>query len=74
MREYVYLGTAPSKTNPVQGRTRSDLVGRRCEAIFTPGGKTCICGRNGSMLVRFGDEEVVVVRRRLRRGGRNDRR
>ena len=31
-----------------------------------PNGK-CIRGKNGNMLVRFGDEKMVVLGRRLRR-------
>lgn len=56
-REYRYLGDT---------LTDRRLVGQRCEAVLDRRGK-CICSRLGTMLVRFGDEVVNVLRRRLRK-------
>lgn len=56
--EYRYLGDR---------WTRFDLREAMCVAVRRPDGK-CICGRNGTMLVRFATGEVAnVLRRRLRR-------
>jgi hypothetical protein len=41
--------------------------GQRCEAIRRPRDGKCIRGRNGNMLVRFGDTPVVVDARQLRK-------
>jgi len=40
--------------------------GQPCEAVRNSQG-TCVRGRNGNMLVRFGGERCVVVGRRLRK-------
>jgi hypothetical protein len=40
--------------------------GQCCEAVRRADGK-CIRGRNGNMLVRFGDTLVVVLARQLRK-------
>ena len=56
-RYYIYLGDR--WTDPRYRR-------QHCTAILRSDGK-CIRGKNGNMLVRFGDEKVVVLGRRLRR-------
>ena len=61
MRAYLYLGDR---------LTDASLKGQSCEAITNQG--KCICGRNGTMLVRFGDETVNVLRRRLRKKNREE--
>lgn len=56
-RHYIYLGD----------RLADSRYSRQpCAAATRPDGK-CIRGKNGNMLVRFGDEKVVVLGRRLRR-------
>jgi hypothetical protein len=55
-RLYVYMGD--TLTDP-------RLVGQRCEAVLRADGR-CITG-GSKMLVRFGSEAVVVLRRRLRK-------
>jgi hypothetical protein len=46
--------------------TGPELKGKTCEAVRRRDGK-CIRGKNGSMLVKFGDREVVVIGRLLRK-------
>jgi hypothetical protein len=50
-RVYRYLG---------DGMTDPALRGAICEAVRRPDGK-CIRGRNGNMLVHFGDGRLAVV-------------
>jgi hypothetical protein len=57
MTAYVYRGDR---------MTDNALVGARCEAVRSADGR-CIRGRNGNMLVRFGDRFVVVLARHLRK-------
>ncbi len=40
--------------------------GQQCDAVRRPDGK-CIRGKNGSMLVKFSNAEIVVVLGRLLR-------
>ncbi|RYF85190.1 MAG: hypothetical protein EOO03_13660 [Chitinophagaceae bacterium] len=54
---YTYLGDK---------NTSAEFKNKNCTAIYTTKG-TCIRGRNGAMLVQFGDKKVVVVGRRLRK-------
>lgn len=54
---YIYLGDR--FTDPA-------LRGQTCTAVRRPDGK-CIRGRNGSMLVSFGDKKVNVIGRLLRK-------
>ena len=57
MSEYIYKGD----------RLTSDLYkGRECRAVRRSDGK-CIRGRNGNMLVAFGNERMVVLARQLRK-------
>ena len=55
--EYLYLGDK---------NTDAALRGKKCAAVRRANGK-CIRGKNGSMLVTFGDTKMVVVGRLLRR-------
>jgi hypothetical protein len=54
---YLYLGDRI---------TDSKWKGKVCKAVRRPDHK-CIRGRNGGMLVRFGDQKVVVLARLLRK-------
>ena len=57
MTEYLYIGD----------RLTSDLYkGGRCEAVRRADGK-CIRGKNGNMLVSFGENKTVVLARLLRK-------
>ena len=57
MYEYVYLGD----------RSTAGLYkGQQCVAVRRSDGK-CIRGKNGNMLVRFRDAQVVVQPRLLRK-------
>lgn len=49
------------------------LKGKECRAIRTLEGK-CIRGKNGSMLVSFDGEPVVVIARLLRKIKQHERR
>ncbi|HEY0653693.1 MAG TPA: hypothetical protein VGD65_11225 [Chryseosolibacter sp.] len=55
--EYVYLGDR---------NTDERLKGKTCAAVRRADGK-CIRGKNGSMLVTFGNTKMVVVGRLLRK-------
>jgi len=56
MTGYIYLGD----------RFSSDLYkGKKCKAVRRADGK-CVRGKNGNMLVSFGDKAVVVQARLLR--------
>lgn len=57
MSEYIYLGDR--STDP-------KYKGKECSAIRTIDGK-CLRGKNGSMLVSFNGDLVVVIARLLRR-------
>jgi hypothetical protein len=57
MNEYIYLGDR---------NTELSLKGKACSAVRRPDGK-CIRGKNGSMLVTFGETKMVVVGRLLRK-------
>jgi hypothetical protein len=57
VEEYVYLGDK---------NTDLSLKGKSCFAVRRADGK-CIRGRNGSMLVSFGETKMVVVGRMLRK-------
>lgn len=46
--------------------TDPELKGMLCSAVRRPDGK-CIRGKNGSMLVQFGQIKVVVLGRLLRK-------
>lgn len=61
--EYVYLGDK---------NTDSDFRGKVCSAVRRSDGK-CIRGKNGSMLVSFGESRTVVVGRLLRKIKQSDR-
>jgi hypothetical protein len=54
---YKYLGDR---------HTSPELKGKECEAVRRPNGK-CIRGKNGSMLVKFGETTHVVIGRLLRK-------
>ena len=57
LMNYCYLGDR--NTDPI-------WKGRSCTAIRKDSGK-CIRGKNGNMLVQFGETKVVVVARLLRK-------
>lgn len=57
MPEYIYLGD--KMTDP-------SLKGAECSAVRNCKGK-CIRGKNGNMLVSFGDKKCVVIARLLRK-------
>jgi hypothetical protein len=46
--------------------TGPELKDQVCEAVKREDGK-CIRGRNGAMLVSFGEKKVIVIGRRLRK-------
>ena len=56
-QEYVYLGDRS---------TERLYKGEKCKAVRRNNGK-CIRGRNGNMLVRFNEMQVVVQARLLRK-------
>ena len=56
-RSYIYKGDRLSNI---------ELKGKICYAVLRPDGKT-IRGSNGNMLVDFGDRQVVVLGRLLRK-------
>lgn len=56
-RKYIYLGTK---------MTDERYKNKPCEAIISSDNK-CICGKNGTMLVKFNDQAVNIIRRRLRK-------
>jgi hypothetical protein len=45
--------------------TDKSLKGKQCEAVKNYA--KCIRGRNGNMLVNFGEKKVVVLAKRLRK-------
>jgi hypothetical protein len=55
--EYLYLGDK---------NTDATLRGQKCAAVRRANGK-CIRGKNGAMLVTFGDKKMVVIGRLLRK-------
>ena len=57
VRSYIYKGDRLT-----DGRFRN----KNCTAVLRKDGK-CIRGRNGNMLVAFGDEKVTVLARHLRK-------
>jgi hypothetical protein len=57
MSDYRYIGDR--NTDPA-------LKGKECSAVRRPDGK-CIRGRNGSMLVEFEGQKMVIVGRLLRK-------
>ena len=56
-RKYIYIGDRNTATQRKQ---------QTCFAVLNDAGK-CIRGKNGNMLVRFGEEKVVVLARLLRK-------
>jgi hypothetical protein len=54
---YIYLGDKLTDTS---------LKNSSCEAVRRENGK-CIRGRNGNMLVTFGNFKTVVIAKRLRK-------
>jgi hypothetical protein len=55
--QYLYIGDR---------QTDERWKGKPCKAVRRVDGK-CIRGKNGSMLVEFGGEKVVVIARLLRK-------
>lgn len=62
MTEYIYRGDK---------FTDEGLKGLTCTAVRRPDGK-CIRGKNGNMLVQFGDRKVNILGRQLRKIKTND--
>jgi hypothetical protein len=46
--------------------TDADLKGQQCRAVRRHDGK-CIRGKNGTMLVQFANQKVIVIARLLRK-------